>query len=402
MHYTSWKSLVLFPIALGALLLTGCENGPVKVAMVLPLSGEHQIYGESSRMGLELALEELQANPESPRFEALWADSASNPETAAQKLEELFKADAFVAIGGLTSREAAAMVPVAETRERALISPSALNTRLAAEASQFYRIAPSDQVAGNVMADFLSRKLKGISTVAVIAEDPHALEGFEQGFRPTFEGDGGKVVAVVEAATAPENFATEVARVVKEKPDAIYLAGHGSSLGDTLGQLRKLRYRGKILTDQTLSSPAAIQQIGKDAVGVLITRAVVDAEGNERARAFVERFQTKYNEEPDLFAAEAYDTMMVLAKALEGRPTYPGELHKGLRDDLKGFMGVTGAIEFNAQHSVTKYPRVYSVASNLSLQDEAKRLEKEEERRRQRIRELKNKIGQMNSQAAAG
>jgi branched-chain amino acid transport system substrate-binding protein len=401
MHYPSWKLSALLPIVLSSLSLTGCQKGPVKVAMVIPLSGEDQIYGASCRKGLELALEELNTELETPRFEAMWADSESSPKTAARKLAELYEAKAFVAIGGLTSREAATMVPVAEDHERALLSPSALNTRLASEASQFYRIAPSDQVAGNVMADFLSRKMKGISTAAAIAQDAHALEAFEHGFRPTFEGNGGEVLAVIELSTSQDNFNAEISRVVKLKPDAIYLAGHGTSIGDTLHRLRTLRYRGKILTDQSLSSPAAIQQIGTDAVGVLITRSVVDAETNERAHAFVERFQEKYGEEPDLFAAEAYDTLMVLARALEGRPPYPGELHKGLRDNLKGFMGVTGAIEFNAHHSVTKYPRVYSVAKNLSLQDEARRLEKVDERRRKRIRELKKKIGQV-QQAAAG
>ena len=382
-----------------ALFLTACgPTGPVEVAAILPLSGEFQAYGESSRKGLELALEEL--NQEQERFHIQWADSESDPATAATQFQALLEQKALVAIGGLTSREAEAMIPVAETHKRVLLSPSALSTRLAGEAEYFYRLAPSDRIAGNVMADFLHRKLKGIESVAVLAQDQFALEGFEQGFRPTFEANGGKVLEVVELPTQAEETRAEIARVIKLRPKAIYVAAYGISAGEVLDALEDHRYGGKILTDQTLGSPAALQQLGNKAVGVLFTQAVIDPETNAKAREFAEKYRAKYGEAPDIFAAEGYDALQVLAKALEDRPPYPGELKRGLRDDVKDFPGVTGSIEFNAQGSVTKYPRVYRVAKNLTPEDEAVRLAEEEERRRKRIEELRQRLNNQQRPAA--
>ena len=398
MRHPIRRLALLFTLSSSAFLLGACEPQTAQVAVVLPLSGEFQAYGESSRKGLELALDEL--NAEAPRFEAQWADSSSDPETAARKLNELFEAKSLVAIGGLTSKEAEAMIPVAEERERILLSPSALNSRLAAEARHFYRIAPSDHVAGNVMADFLARKMKGMDTVVAIAQDELALEGFEEGFRPTFEANGGTVKGVVQAD--PEGLSDTVSEAIGATPDVVYLAGYGTAVGDVLKELRRQRFKGKILTDQTLASPAAIQQIGKDAVGVLLTHSVMDAEINEKARNFSESFEARYGEKPDIFAAEAYDTMMVVARALRDRPAYPGELQRGLRDDVKDFPGVTGTIEFNATGSVTKYPRVYSVAKNLSLQDEGRRLEAEEALRQERIRKIREKLKKVQDGQAAG
>ena len=71
-----------------------------------------------------------------------------------------------------------------------------------------------------------------------------------------------------------------------------------------------------------------------------------------------------------------------------------------MRDDVKDFPGVTGSIEFNAQGSVTKYPRVYRVAENLTAEDEAVRLAEEEERRRKRIEELRQRLNNQQRPAA--
>ena len=64
---------------------------------------------------------------------------------------------------------------------------------------------------------------------------------------------------------------------------------------------------------------------------------------------------------------------------------------RGLLYDVKDFPGVTGKIQFDDKRQVSKIPRIYSVAEDLSLQDHRQWLrDREEEERvlRARLAEL--------------
>ena len=74
-------SAILSSSLLLASLLTACGQQPVEIGVVLPLSGEHQALGESSRNGLELALAEIKAAGDE-RFSLRYSDSASDAQQA--------------------------------------------------------------------------------------------------------------------------------------------------------------------------------------------------------------------------------------------------------------------------------------------------------------------------------
>lgn len=394
------RRLLMLPLILSAGLLWGCPSETLQVAVVLPLSGELESYGESSRRGIELAMEDLQAVGLSRPIELLIEDSGSDPATAVQVLEDLYSQGALAAIGGLSTGEAAAMVEVAEARERVLISPSSMSERLSREARHFYRLAPSDHIAGNAMADFLGRNNKSIETVSVLAEDSLFLEGFDEGFRPTFEDRGGTVLEALVISEDADERSSQVRRVVAAKPDAVYLAGHGPRVSELIESLRGNSYRGQLLATQTFASPSSIQTLGKKAVGVLLTHSAFGPETNsDEAKEFSRKFQEKYGEEPDVFAAEAYDALRVLALAMEGRPPVASEIRRGLRDEVKDYPGVTGTLEFNEAGAVTKYPRVYRIADTLMLEDENKRLDREREELEERRRKLEEELRNLQNEA---
>jgi branched-chain amino acid transport system substrate-binding protein len=64
-------------------------------------------------------------------------------------------------------------------------------------------------------------------------------------------------------------------------------------------------------------------------------------------KAFVDKYQAKYNEEPDLFAVHAYDTIILIAEAIKvGGPTRQG-VHDAL-GKIKDVPSVTnGKVTFD-------------------------------------------------------
>lgn len=366
------------------------------VAVILPETGAWEAYGVATRQGIELALEELQAAGEADHLRVDFFDSQSDPAMASQQLDEALSGDTLVAIGGITAGEASAMVEVAEAKKRVLLSPSSSNERLSQEGGFFYRLAIPDSTAGSSMADFSSRELK-LDKVLLLAGDADLLRGLEAGFRPAFESAGGTVVDAVEIPQDDDTLAT---LVNGPEVQAVYLNASPNVLGDTIQRLRQQGFGGRILTTETLASPAALERIGKDAVGVVLTQTVLtEDDTNPRAKAFIESYRQKYDQMPDIFAAQAYDAMYVLAHALKGRPAIESSVRKGLRDEIKDFNGVTGMIQFNSSGSINRYPRVYRVAEDLSLSDYARELKMAREAMELKRQELLDRLSRIGTGA---
>ncbi|MEM7583987.1 MAG: branched-chain amino acid ABC transporter substrate-binding protein [Acidobacteriota bacterium] len=383
-----------------AITITGCEPSSVKVGVVVPLTGDHQSYGEANRRGIELAFEEITSNDYPITLELDVVDSTSNPTMAKELLEQQFENGAFVVIGGSVSPEAKEMVSGADRFDRVMISPSATSAGLTKASRNFFRLAPSDDTAGNKMADFAFRVLE-LKTVVVISEDQDYAQGVQRAFSAAFETQGGEVLEHIDVPPNTSDFEGLMDRVLTVAPQAVYLAGYESGIAAMIQELRRLNFKGRILTTHAFSSPSAIARVGQAAEGVVLTQTVFEPDSDfAHVQSFVRGYREKFGEEPDLFAAEGYDTMKVVAKALESHHTLATELHRGLWDEIKEFPGVTGSIQFNENGDVRKFPRVYIIGSDLLLYDYSKRLEENQRKLKEKQKELQRRLEEIRKNAA--
>ncbi|MDX1384911.1 MAG: ABC transporter substrate-binding protein [Thermoanaerobaculia bacterium] len=383
------RRLLCLTVLLSALL--GCsEEETISFGAVLPLSGEHEIYGQPILKGIEVALEELQGQSDFPyAVEVDVMDSEGDPEKGAQLLEELYNGGAFAAVGGVTTAEALAMVTVADREDRVLVSPSASSPELTGISKNFYRVFPSDSREGTTMGNFASRKLQIENAVIITKEDPFA-RGIQEVFKTEFERNQGQVVDVIEYPEGAADFTGIIERVMTVRPQAVYVAAYADDTGKIIAALRNKGFEGSILTTAAFAVPEVIERVGAAAEGIFLTRAVFELDSEEQGiQDFVERFREKYGLSPDLYAAHGYDALMVLAASLVESGPFAGDFWKGIRA-LRDYPGVTGTIQFDEKGDAQKFPRVY-VIENGNLVD----YEKEVERRR---RELLERLRQLEEQ----
>ncbi|MCG8455603.1 MAG: ABC transporter substrate-binding protein [Holophagales bacterium] len=384
-----------------ALSTTGCLQETATIGVVLPLSGDDQTIGEESKRGLSLAASALVSETGGTPLELIIKDSGSDPQRAAEQLSILFEQEsAIAAIGGITTAEARALVAVAEDKERVLISPSAGDQSLSAASKMVYRISHSDASAGATLAAFVHNKLD-LSTAVVWAQDDAYATAVEEGFVGTFESLGGELHERPQAR--PDAAGEAAAGVAAAKPDAVILHGEDTWLVAAISALDAAGYDGRIFGPQVLASPAVRESLGDKAEGVLFTHAAfAPVEPGDASRDFVARYRAEYGEEPTVFAAEAYDSLKVLAQALRDRPPLPGEVRRGLRDEIKAYPGVTGSLEFDDTGAVSKFPRVFGRNDQLALYDYGDWLEQEKERIEEERRRLRERLAEIRSQAAQG
>ncbi len=380
----------LWLVVLSVFLVGSCgEDEVITFGAVLPLSGPYEIYGQSIRKGLETARDEIKGREGFPyEIELQILDSEGDPEKARQLLEQLYDAGAFAVVGGVTTAEALAMVAEADESERVLISPSASSPELTGISKNFYRVFPSDSREGTTMGNFAARKL-GIEDVVIITKEDPFARGIQEVFKTEFERNSGTVTEIIEYPQGAADFSGFIERVMTIGPQAVYVAAYAEDTAKMIQALRNKNFEGQILTTAAFALPEVIEQVGEDAEGIFLTRAVFEADAEDpQIASFVDGYRQSHGLSPDLYAAHGYDSLMVLAAGLQESGPFAGDFWKGVRA-IRDYPGVTGTIQFDEKGDAQKFPRVY-VVTDGNLVD----YEKEVERRRAELLERLRQIEQ--------
>ena len=118
-------TFALLALCAGLGLSTGADAAePIRVGAVLPFSGGVELYGQQAKLGLDLAVKDINAaggilgRP----VEVIYADDKTRPESAVAATHALIESDRVVAVvGPITSRNLNAIVPVAENLKTPLL-----------------------------------------------------------------------------------------------------------------------------------------------------------------------------------------------------------------------------------------------------------------------------------------
>ena len=348
-------------LAVGAtvLVLAGGCNPTVRIGVVLPETGEAAVYGSSVKSGIELAFDGAEDTQWATRsVEVLYRDSGSDPARAASAAEALFDNGALLVIGGVTSAEAKAVIPVADRMGRVLLSPSASAPELAGRSQYFFRVYPSDDLEGVKAADFLVL-VRNTRSVLVLQED----NDYTRGLLPVFVGElgshGGRVVGSVRLAG--EGWQEQLRRVLAlQSPDSVYICGYGEAILGALRVLRSLGFKGSICTTSAFNASSVLQRAGSLAEGVFFPLASLDVSSQkEPVRTFVARYRKIYNLLPDIYAAHGYDAALATMYTVRELTERTGAAVRQRLRALAGMDGVMGPLAFddygNIKHALRNH-----------------------------------------------
>ena len=331
--------------------VSGC-NPSLRIGVVLPERGAAAVYGASVKSGVKLAFDDaLESGAAPPGLEILYRDSGSDPTRAASAAEALFEGGAVVVIGGVTSAEAKALIPVADRAGLVLLSPSASAPDLSRRSRFFFRVYPSDGLEGVKAADFLAL-VRRASSVLVLQED----NDYTRGLLPVFVRElGSRGGLVAGSIRLDENgWQAQVRDVLaKNAPDGVYVCGYGEAILGALRTLRSVGFRGTICTTSAFSAGSVLARAGTLAEGVFFPLASLDtASRNEPVRSFVKRYEASYNLLPDIYAAHGYDAALAVLAAVKGLDRRSGASVAERLRVLSGVAGVMGPLEFDEDGNV--------------------------------------------------
>jgi len=346
--------------------LAGCERkssgtsdtgGDIVIGMYGSLTGNDGSFGQSSKEGTQLAVDEINATPDGVmkgrKFQVLIEDDQSKPEEASSAVTKLIAQDKVVAVlGEVASTRTLAAAPLAQRYKVPLITPASTNVRVTEVGDYIFRICFIDSFQGEVLAKFAFNDLKA-RRVAILKEITSDYSvGLTESVLEHFTRLGGTVLPPVSYSAKDSDFKAVLTQIRSQKPDALFVPGYYAEAAIITRQARELGMKMPILGGDGWVGDALAG--GRDALNnTFISNHYSGDNPSPLVQNFVSSYRKRFGRDPDAIAALAYDAVKVLADAMRRAGTTDGEK---VRDALAkaDVAGVTGQLKMNAKRNVDK------------------------------------------------
>lgn len=323
-------------------------TGPVKMGVMLPLTGDAAAYGEGARNIYQIAVEEINAagGISGRPIELIIEDSKCNGADAANAAQKLVNVDAVeIIIGGFCSGESLAAVPVAAAGKVALFSPGSSNPTLTGINEFFSRDYPSDATQGKTLADVAFTE-RGYKNVAFIQEQTDYAAGVYSAFANTFTALGGKVTKE-EFPTATTDFRSTLTKIKNAKPDALFIDTQTPAVSDRiLAQIAQLDWKPVILiNDATGGDPAVVAKYKVLLEGALTAQYGIDS-NNAKFKKLVASYREKFGVDMPYqsYGQTEYDAIYIAKDAIEAVGYDGQKIAAWLKSKVKGWEGASGKV----------------------------------------------------------
>jgi branched-chain amino acid transport system substrate-binding protein len=349
-----------------AFTMFGCKRGggdSVAIGAVFPLSGPVAFYGNESRDGALLAIDEINAAGGllGRTLTLLSEDDEGDGAKALNAFTKLVSRDKVQFIlGSSTSGATMAMTQQAQQNKVILNSPSATNVNVTRAGDYIFRACFIDPFQGIVGADFAYETLGARRAAVLYDAGADYNTGLADEFKKQFRSIGGQVVADEAYQTGEVDFNAQVTRIRAANPDVIYLPNYYNDVSLQAKQLR----------DQGINVPLVggdgwdglTDNAGNEVLNTYWSSGFASDTTDPRGMAFVRAFQAKYNRTASQFAALGYDAMMLIADGIKAAGTFDTAAVKDAMARINGSY-VTGNIRFDSNRDPIKGAAILQIVS---------------------------------------
>lgn len=344
---------------------SGGADKTVKVGGLLEMTGGSASFGISSKNGIDLAFKDINAKGGvlgGKKLELVVADTKSEASEATNGMQKLISQDGVAAVIGPNQSSAVIAASAINNGAKVLgITPMGTNPDITVNPvdgktrAYNYRACFIDPFQGTVMASFAYNDL-GVRKAAVLVDNTSDYsKGLAKFFTENFANKGGSVVIEEAFLQKDTDFKSTLTKIKVANPDFIYIPGYYQEVGLIIKQARELGINVPIAGGDGWDSAKLPEIAGKAALNNTYFSSLYSSdEASEMNKKFVEEYQKEYNTKPDVFAALAYDSALLVAKAIEdAKSAEPAKIAEAM-SKISGFKGVSGDVVFDEQHNPIK------------------------------------------------
>jgi branched-chain amino acid transport system substrate-binding protein len=318
---------------------SGDDSGTWRIGLEAPLSGDLQTLGEGMLNGAELAADQLNADGGllGKEVEIVPVDDGGDAEIGVPAVQDAIEEgldgvvgpyNSGVGIETLPLYQAAGLVPIRLTSDD---DTEGFGFTLQPMASQ---IAP---ITAEALTDFI-----GASKVAITYDNTEEYTtGIAREVRNQLEGRDVEVTAFQQLQPGQEEYTGVLNKLAAGNPDAIYAAVYFPE-GAGIAKAISPGSSPTCLLDYGAYDTGYVEDAGEAApnchvVGVPAPDDFADSE------AFVSEYEDQFDEAPGTWSPYTYDSVKVLAQAVERAGGFDAEALTAALNEVKGFDGWTGS-----------------------------------------------------------
>jgi len=352
---------LVFGLALVFGITTWAAADTIKIGVASPFTGPLAAYGDNVKAGVSLKLKEINdaGGINGQKVELVWGDDLCEPKDAGT-VGSKFAADKSIVavIGHLCSSATLAAMPIYVRAGLAAISPTSTNPTIGdVGKGWFFRNCYTDDFQGKYLASNVVPKLLGKNSVAIFYENNDYAIGLKDSFMAGAKSAGVKVTGAEAYMKGTTDFTPQLTKLLRDKPETIFLCGYHPEGALIAGQARKLGFNGPLFGADGIDNEDYIKIGGKATDNTYCTVPFLAASASPAGKDFAKRFKKAYDRDVDWMSANAYDCLGILAQVITKTGPDRKKIREGLaaiNSEANGYKGITGLTYFDKKGDCAK------------------------------------------------
>jgi branched-chain amino acid transport system substrate-binding protein len=316
------KCFTVAALALGTALAAHAAD-PLKIGLVLPMTGPFAAYGKQIEHGVRLWLAKNGDTVAGRKVELIIKDDAPGTagDVSKRLAQELVVKDNVDILAGFgLTPSAFAVAPVATEAKKPMIIMNAATSAVTTKSNYIVRTSMTLPQVTAPIATWAAKN--GIKTVFTVVADYGPGHDSEGQFKKTFTAAGGQIAGEVRVPVRNPDFAPYLQKVKDTKPDAVFLfipAGEAGVAFMKGFEERGLAQAGiKLIATGDLTDEDVLDAIGDPALGVINSFHYAEAHKSPENQAYVAAYTKAYpKDRPNFMSVGGYDGMHLIAEVLK-------------------------------------------------------------------------------------
>jgi len=317
----SWLTRIAATALAGALPFTALAADPLKVGLILPLTGPFASTGKQIEAAVRLYMAKNGDTVAGRKVELIVRDDTGlAPETTKRIAQEMVVQDKVSVLAGFgLTPLALAAAPVATEAKVPMVVMAAATAMIPTKSPFIVRTGFTlPQVTGPIAEWAAKNKIKRV--VTMVTDYGPGLDA-EKAFHAVFKANGGEIVESIRTPLRNPDYAPFLMRARDAKPEALFVfvpSGEGLAVMKQFDD-RGLRKSGiRMIGTGDVTDDDLLESMGAPAVGVVTSFHYSAAHDSPENKAYVEGMMKANNGmRPNFHSVGGYDGMHLIYEAFK-------------------------------------------------------------------------------------
>lgn len=343
----------LFIVGYLAISFISCDkvknNDTYKIGAVVFLTGQQSMLGQEIKNSIDIAVEDYNKQFKERKIEVIYEDSKDNANSGIMAFNKLINSGISIVIttGDVVSLSIA---PIAKREKVIQIATVAANSDLTRDNDMLIRVWPMSVSYGKKIAGFAINNLRIKKTAILFINNEYGISS-SNGFKDEILLNNGTVINKESFEISDKNLKPQIIKILSDNPDAIYITGFGTGYANAIKQIRELKFKGIILTDNTISINYFFEQTKGYNEGIYFVSTLFGEESNNNLVSnYIKKYKELHKNDPSFLGAFGYDSVQILFNAIDRIGTNNESIKNYIFKNK--FNGLNGVISYDDNREI--------------------------------------------------